>query len=119
MKRPSAKATSYLVGAALIVSLVGDVFLYRDVSRQRAEVPYFLSDRPLIERSIDLYGARHGMGRDEAMRNRFPVAMHMADPNRPEHLITCVSLMLPQGWFGSTPVYCFGRDGTLRYQIDI
>jgi hypothetical protein len=104
--------TKYVLAAALIVSLAGNLFLYREWSRQNAQVPYSQHFHgTLIDEAIKLYSAEIGVSPDEAMRNRFPVAMTVPDSASPGGQMRCVSLKLRHGMLGFTPVYCFHRDG--------
>lgn len=104
--------TNFVLAAALIASIAGNLFLYREWSRKNAQVPYNQHFHgQLIDRAVEHYSAEIGVDPDEAMRNRFPVAMTVPDSASPGGEMRCVSLKLRQGMLGSTPVYCFDRDG--------
>ena len=102
------------LAVALAASLVGNAILYRQLSGLQAQVPYFSSERPYIEKAIKLFVAEGG-----AMENRFAVAMPAPSPRGGDELLTCVNLKLRSGILGWTPVYCFDRKGALqsRYRV--
>ena len=103
------RAGKVALAIALAVSVVVNVALYWQLSHERAEVPYFSSEKPYIDKAIRLFAAEGGH-----MANRFPVAVAAPDPQHPNELLTCVSLNLHRGMLGWTPVYCFDRQGTVR-----
>jgi hypothetical protein len=97
------------LAVALAASLVGNVVVYWRLSKARAEVPYFSSERPYVDKAIRLFASEGGR-----MTNRFPIAVAVPDPQHPDELLTCVSLKLHRGMLGWTPVYCFDRQGAVR-----
>ena len=97
------------LAVALVASVTANGVLYWQLSRARAEVPYFNSEQPSIDKALRLFAAEGGR-----MANRFPVAVAAPDPQHPGELLTCVSLKLRREMLGWTPVYCFDRQGTIR-----
>ena len=99
-----------VLAGLLLGSLVGNIYLYTQLSQVRSQEPFMRSlDQPFIERSIADYSARSGQPPEDAMVGRFPVVARTADG-------LCVNLMLDAGWLGWVPVYCYTRDGRLTYR---
>ena len=102
------------LGTALVASIASNVALYGQLSRAKAQVPYFNSERPYIDKAIELFAAEGG-----SMDNRFAVAMPAPNPKGTDELLTCVSLNLRRGMLGWMPVYCFDRQGKLQRKFRV
>jgi len=97
-----------LFAVLLLLSVAGNLWLYSELRRLREQEPYLSTlDEPLIERSIILHLAETGQDRESIMSVRFPVVTRGRGGER------CVNLMLPRGYLGWTPFYCYDAAARL------
>lgn len=106
------KAVRIIVIVLLVASIAANVVLFQRYRNLDARRPYMSGEQGLIDRSIDLYvrevsaEASMRFDRRTAVGPRFPVVTY-TDNER------CVNLMLPRGYVGFIPFYCYDNRGRL------
>lgn len=75
-------------------------YQYVRISDLEDKVPHLPSDQHAIDRAVNQYARESGRTAHEAMKMRFPVVVRVQGSR-------CVALMLPRGWMGTVPVYCY------------
>lgn len=97
MRRTDALALVAIVGLS-----VATIAQHLTISKLQSQRPFLPSDRKAIEVARSMFKKETGSA-DEDVRNRFPVVIRFGN-------VRCVALMIPRGYIGRTPVYCFGMD---------
>lgn len=89
----------------LAVALGATVYALTDVGWRRPfPAPYDQTDKPLVDRALDIYGGG-SMSRKDVLRTRYPVVVRLPE-------MTCVGLNLRRWMLGQDRTICFrNSDG--------